>query len=273
MSFDPTVVLDIVPVRTDAELRLTWFTAAPAGTWFQVYLSRSLVWAGKGTTATIPYPSSASGRSQEIDVGAVLSSEIHTDFSASLPIPAGGGGRILLSWQGGTFESLTIKGFHVYIGLTPAGPVNYTTPAATIAAYLANIVTDGYGIGGYGQGSYGHAAGKYSWTSQYLATGVWNVAVRPFDAAGNEGTGTTGTVVVSGPPRPPARAADGNRLHYRFLRQAAVVGGYGLGGYGSGGYGTGAGYGSGGYGLGGYGIGTGDGLSYIELYWLASPGY
>ena len=216
MSFNPADAVDISPTRIDAELRLTWFSVAAPGTWFQVYLNRVLVWSGTGTTAIVPYPSTLSGAFEEIDVGSVLPSEIHTDFSSSLPTPPGGGPRILLAWEGGTFESATIVGFHVYLGDSPGDAIDYTKIVGTVPAYLAGQITDGFGMGGFGLGGFGRSGGAYSWTSQPLTRGTWNVGVKAYDAAGNEGAAVTTSCTVNGPPLPPARNPDGQRLHYIF---------------------------------------------------------
>ncbi len=274
MSFDQTAIQDVTVAQRDAELAVSWVSLAPDPTTFQVYLNGTLAWSGSARTCVVPYPNltgQGQGRSVQIDVGTVLESEATTSFSGSLPAVAGGGQRVTLEWLGGTFLDLAITGFHVYQGTAPSGAVDYSSPVGTVAAYPQDLLLDGYGMGPYGQGGYGHAASSYSWTSTPLAAGTWNFGIKPFRLAGDEGTAATTSAVVSGPPRPPARNASGQRLTYEYKR--GTPGGYGSGGYGAGGYGTGAGYGSGGYGLGGYGVGEGDGLPYLTLTWLSSPGY
>ena len=265
MAFDQSLVTDVVPTIVGAELAVSWSSTAPAGTVYQVYLDRELAWSGTATRCVVPYPS---GRVR-IDVGAVLAAEAQTSFAASLPSIPGGGQRISITWIGGSYLGLTLEGFHIYMGSAPGGAVNYSRIVDTVAAYAGGNMS-GFGMGGFGVGGFGLAASNYSWTSRPLARGVWNLAVVPFDLAGNEGTPQTTTVTLAGPPGPPARGSNGRRVSY-VLNQG-VAGGFGSGGFGEGGYGTGAGFGVGGFGLGGFGVGAGAGSPYVTVNWNASPG-
>jgi hypothetical protein len=121
-----------------------------------------------------------------------------------------------LSWQGGTFQAPDIVGFHVYGERSPGGGIDYSTILATIPAYTAGVITDGFGYGGFGQGSFGLSSGAYSWTSPPLSGGVWNWAVKPFDAAGNEGSAQTAAVTINAPPSAPAPFAGQTRLVYSY---------------------------------------------------------
>ena len=246
MSFDQSTITDVSPVCRDADLAVSWTSTAPAGTWFQLYLGGVWTWCGTERTAVVPMPPA----NVRIDVGAVLPDEAELDLSADLTASPGGGSRINLGWLGGSFESPNLAGWHVYTGTAPGGAGSYTAPAGSVTAYPGGIVTDGWGLGGWNSGGWGSTAGAFSWTSAPVLSGVWNVAVVPFDSAGNEGTGTTGTVTIAGPPQPPARNAAGRRV------TAAVD-------YGSGDWGAGA------WGSGGWGAAS---APFVVLNWLASPG-
>jgi len=260
MPFDNSPIADVLPRRADAELSVSWSSTAPAGTVYQVYLNRVLAWHGTRRYCVLPHPTARA----RIDVGAVLAAEARTDFSASLPSVPGGGQRITLAWVGGSYLGGSIEGFRVYLGLAPGGAVSYARPVATISAYTGHVTTDGYGLGGYNLGVYGLAASNYTWTSGPLAPGTWNTAVVPFDTAGNDGAIQTAAVTLAGPPGPPTGAA--------YILNHQAPGGYGSGGYDVGGYGVGTGYNVGGYGVGPYGTGEPEGLPFVTLSWIASPG-
>ncbi len=249
----PTVsqanIVDVAARRVDADLRVSWVSTDPPGTWFQVYVGRQLAWFGTARSCTVRFPGGSVPVA--IDVQSVDAASAHLDLAASLPPVAGGGMRIQLSWLGGTFQGLTIAGFNVYYALDPIDPLT-TDAAAFVAAYPQDVALDGYGMGGYGKGGYGRAASSYAWTSDPVPPGDYNVAVVAVDAAGNTGTAATDTVSVSGPPRPPAADSAGRRLAATVNRTSPT--GYGTGGYGAGGYG-------------------GGGDPYVTLSWLASPAY
>jgi hypothetical protein len=214
MAFSQATITDARAARDGVDLVLTWTSSAPAGTLFQVYVSGGLAWHGTARSCVLPAP--PAGGSARIDVGAVAATEGLTDFSASLPAPAGGGDRVTLSWLGGSYLAADIAGFRVYSGTVPGGAVSYAAPVATIAAYTQGVVSGGYGTGGYGTGRYGNSAGSYSWTSGPLAGGTWNFAVKPFDVVGNEGAAQATAAVVAAPPPPPAANAAGKRMTYTY---------------------------------------------------------
>ena len=182
MGFSQATITSVAPpVFQYGFAKLSWTSSSPSGTWFQVYADLTLVWWGTQTTTTIPVPADTSS----IDIGTVGPGEQMTSFAASLE----GTNRFAsLSWDGGSYESIDIAGFHVYSGSTPGGAVSYTTPVATITAYPQGIITDGFGDGGFGDGGFGQAASTYNWTSGALAGGTWNFAVKAFDIAGNLST-------------------------------------------------------------------------------------
>ena len=211
MSFDPTTITEVLPpVPTQGHLWLSWKTTAPAGTYFQVYIQQKLTWWGTSTYCSVPVPSSA----VRIDIGSVGSGQQTTDFSSTLaPTPDN---KALLSWLGGTYLDSTgnnnVAAFHVYGSSSPGGSVNYGSMLATIPI----DPSDGFGLGGFGQGGFGRSAGTYSWESGPLDSGTWQFAVKTVDLYGNEGTASTSTIVIVGPPNPPARNAAGQRLTYTY---------------------------------------------------------
>ena len=199
------------PYQYGTELLLSWVADAPAGLVFQVYLDGQLVWSGSGTSASIPLPAVA-GR---IDIGTVSAANQQVSFGSSLP--AAPLREAELTWTGGTYEAADIGGFHVYGSDAPGGSVDYGSVLATVPAYTAGIVTDGYGYGGFGQGGFGEAAGSYSWTSGPKAGGSWAFGVKAFDTAGNEGTAATATVAIAAPPLEPGAFGTNLRLKYTYV--------------------------------------------------------
>lgn len=207
MSFSSADIVDVSITSHDADLRVTWTSTAAAGSVYQVYLNRRLAWHGAALACVLPNP----GGVVRVDVGTVATTEASTDLSSTIPDPAGGGNRLRVTWVGGSFLG-DVRWYRVYTGTVPGGAVSYTTPVATLAAYGAGIVQDGYGVGPYGGGTYGHPAVSYAWESGPLAPGTWHVGIVPVDSAGNAGTATETTATVSGPPGAPARNAAGERL-------------------------------------------------------------
>jgi hypothetical protein len=198
------------PVQYGTELYLSWTSDAPPGLVFQVYENDQLVWHGSSTYCTLPLPQFLA----RFDIGTVGSSEATANFASLLP-PA----PLIqakLSWLGGTFEGTDIAGFHVYGEESPGAGIDYTKILATIPAYTAGVITDGYGYGSFGQGGFGEAPGSYSWTSGRLLSGRWHFAVVPFDSSGNEGTGATTAVAIVGPPMGCSPFYDRTRLHYAY---------------------------------------------------------
>jgi hypothetical protein len=143
------------------------------------------------------------------------------DFSSSLPLDAGMSTRASLSWLGGTYLDPSglddVQGFYIYGATAPGGPVDYTTPSATILAYPGGWISDGFGLGGFGQGGFGRSATSYSWESIPLGSGTWSFAVVPYDAAGNSRTpGQIASVTIAEAPLPPAATTDGTPLSYLY---------------------------------------------------------
>lgn len=231
LSIDP-------PVPDGAQLHLSW-TSLPLGGFgeagfgeggfgiggavsFQVYVDEKLSYSGTATQCTVPMPSATA----QISIGTVGPGEQTSDESDSLPmLPKA---RVDLEWTGGTFQGTDgdqdVIGFHVYGSTTPGGSIDYTTPLASIAAYVGGIVTDGFGMGGFGSGGFGLASGSYSWASGVLVSGTWSFGVTAYDSAGNESPPQTASVVIAVPPGPPTN------LTYTLQ-------GFGYGGFGGIGFG------------------------------------
>lgn len=207
MSYSGAGATDLVSAVDRGELLLTWSGTGP----FQVYVDRRLSYQGYASRCRLPLPPSP----VRIDVGSIAAGDLGTDFSASLSLPPGGGNLATLTWLGGTYLGADIRGFHVYSGAAPGGTISYTTPVATVPAYIGQIL-DGFGMGGFGQGGFGRSASSYSWTSGPLAAGTWNLGIKSFDAAGNEGSPQTTTATTAGPPRAPAPFSDNTRLHKSY---------------------------------------------------------
>ena len=235
MPFSEATITSVSVSRDGLDLLVSWTTTSPAGTLFQVYFDRQLIWYGTDTVVSLPYPT-ALGPTVLIDVGTVLPGEETIDFSANF-LPAAPPDKAELTWQGGTWEATDIAGFHIYACDSPAtitgynqgtyggggynggasSTVDFTKLLGTVNAYTANQVTDGWNFGGYGLGGYGVATGVYKWVSAHLAPGAWTFAVAAFDLVGNEDASPPTTIVIIiGPPRPPAPNSAGLRVTYTY---------------------------------------------------------
>lgn len=248
---DQSQIIEVFPPkRRGREWQLRWTSSAPGVN--QVYVNGELAWSGTQRSCFIHAPTGPT----RIDIGAVVngwgqggwglfgwdSSLGMEEASFSADLLAAPGRRARLTWLSGTYAGATLAGYRVYGEASPGAGIDYTTPLARITAYPGGIVTDGWGLGGWGQGGWGYAAGSFEWTSEPLSAGDWHFAVKPFDAAGNEGAASLSTVTIAAPPRAPAAYADGTRLSY-------TLSGWGSGTWGSGGW----------------------GLSTVTLAWNASP--
>ena len=137
--------MSIRPSSTERSFCCRGPRVAPVGTVYQVYLNQQLVWSGVGLSCSIPLPTSIS----RIDIGTVGPGDTQLDFASELaPAPAR---QATLSWLGGTYQGVDIAGFHIYGEQTPGGGINYTTILATVPAYVAGMITDGFGYGGFGR--------------------------------------------------------------------------------------------------------------------------
>lgn len=215
MGLDLTTITSYAPpVYDHGQVFLSWTSTAPAGSWYQLYLAADgawgLAWWGQKLSATVAAPPAV----ESFIVGTVPAGEEQTSFASSLPpVPLR---QVTLTWLGGTFEAVDLAGFNVY-GETVAGAgINFGSPLATITAYAAGIVTDGFGLGGFGLGGWGESAGQYTWTSNTLTSGTWHYAVLPFDTAGNLGAAATTSQTIAVPPSAPPIDAFGRRLEYTY---------------------------------------------------------
>lgn len=197
---DSTVISDVTLLTGHPELLIRWRSTAAAGLVHQVYCDGRLVWSGPGTRCEIPRPLGPG--SHPITIGATPAAQARQNL-----LPAVTSDQVTLRWLGGTYQAPTIASFLVYQGLTPGAPPDLTKPVATIAAYRAGLVNDGYGQGGYGQGGYGHAASSYQWTSNHLEPGIWNFGIAILTTEGVAGPVKPYQATIVGPPRPPTTVA------------------------------------------------------------------
>jgi hypothetical protein len=221
MPFSQATISDVRVEEDGTDLFVSWASTAPAGTCHQVYVDKDLAWSGRAHRCHVPRPLGASGRNIWVDVGTVDPSEATLDFSPGLPAATGLSTRASLTWMGGTYLDPTghddVRGFQIYGSDAPGGPVDYTTSLATIPAYPGGWISDGFGMGGFGGGGFGRAATSYAWESALLASGIWQFAVVPYDAAGNSrGPGQVASVTITEAPLPPAASASGARLSFLY---------------------------------------------------------
>lgn len=213
------------PVPYPGGLILSWSGTLPAGGGFQVYVNGALSYRGVAARCHVPMPT---GTAQFV-IGAVPTSEINEDFSASLPsLPAL---RPRLSWGGGAFEGADIAGFRVYGEASPGVGLDFGAPLADLPAYAGAIDTSGFGVGGFGDPGFGAIGGSYSWEGDARTDGDWLFAVVPYDMAGNEGAAATATISIHGPPpEPPPFPGTQERLRYAIVGWNQTT--YGSGGFG-----------------------------------------
>jgi hypothetical protein len=221
MSLSQASITQVLVQTNGPDLYVTWSSTAPSGTIYQVYVDHRLSWYGPSLRCQVPAPSDASGRNTWIDVGSVGPGEDSVDFSSTLASLTQGASQVELSWSGATYLDSTgkgdIQGFRIYQSPSPNVAVDMQAPVDEVAAYPGGWISDGFGLGGFGQGGFGQSATSYSWTPGFLASGVWQFTVVPFDSAGNNrGSGQTTSVTVAVPPRPPALSTAGTRMTYAY---------------------------------------------------------
>jgi hypothetical protein len=150
MSFDQSTITSIAqPQYQGSQVYISWSSSAGSGAWYQVYAGGLLSWWGQATSCWLPAPSIV----ERVEIGTVNPGEERTSFSSSLP--AAPLRTVTLAWLGGTYEDQDLAGFKIYGEPAAGAGISYTTPLATITAYPAGFVMDGYGLGGYGNGGYG----------------------------------------------------------------------------------------------------------------------
>jgi hypothetical protein len=221
MAFSQTSITQVCVQANGPDLYITWTSTAASAAVYQVYVDHRLSWYGPSLHCHVPIPADAIGRNTWVDVGTVGSGEDTVDSSSTLVSLAQGVGKVQLSWSGGTYLDASgqgdIEGFRIYQSPSPDTTVNLDTPVDEIAAYPGGWISDGFGQGGFGQGGFGQSASSYAWTPGFLASGVWQFSVVPYDKAGNNrGTGQLVNVTVAAPPRPPALPTVGKRLTYAY---------------------------------------------------------
>lgn len=210
---EPVVSL-LPPIHGHGRLVVRWTSTAPPGTVYELRVDGRLAWTGKSLEATIPAPL------ERVRVSVVVAGEAE-EFD---PAPAT---RARLSWVGGAYLDPSgagdVAGFRIYGERRPGVGINYATAIGDLPIGGDGVFFDGYGYGGYGEGGYGFASSQYSWTSPVLSAGEWAFAVRPYDAAGNEGDPITTSVVIAAPPKPPAFDAARRRLTYTYDKASGTA--------------------------------------------------
>lgn len=232
MPFSQSPVNNVRVRAEGPDLFVSWDSAAPGGSHFQVYVDRTLTWFGTSRCCHVPVPAGASGRNIWVDVGQIGPAETRTDFSGNLRSVVSGAGVVELTWPGGTYLDPSgrddLSGFRVYGSRAPGQPVDPSAPLAEVAAYPGGWVSDGFGMGAFGQGGFGRAASRYVWQAGSLAGGVWTFRVNPVDRSGTErGAGQDVVINVNAAPRPPAKSPAGARLNSTYSgpesRQVTLV--------------------------------------------------
>jgi hypothetical protein len=221
MPFSQAEISDVRVSIDGPELFVVWDSPALQGTIFQVYVDHRLCWSGNSHQCHTPIPANVSQRNLWVDVVTVDPGDSYRDFSTALASLSGGAGKTQISWYGGTYLDSSgndnIQGFHIYRSTIPGAPIDWSAPVEDVPAYPGGWISDGLGLGGYGSGGFGRSANTYVWTLGGVASGIWQVAVVPYDKTGNDrGGGVSISVNVSASPLPPALFADGTRLRYTY---------------------------------------------------------
>ncbi len=212
MAFSQATITEGPVLRVDnAELSASWSSSSPAGTVFQLYRDRVLVYGGPRREVVLPLPSGPA----YYQVGTVGPAEAAVDYSGSLPAIPGDPRKITRDWYGGRYLGAVVE-YRVYLSPSPGLPADMGRPVAVVNAEKAGIRMDGYGAGGYGAGGYGSGAVHYSWTSGPLRSGAWEVKITAVDSAGNESSPLTSSHTLAVPPPPPAADSLGRRLTYTY---------------------------------------------------------
>ena len=217
MAFTQNGIDDVRVVVDGADLFVSWTSKVAAGSIFQVYVDRRLVWYGAPRRCHVPSPAGGLGRNIWVEVGVVDPGEPTADYSSSLIAPGGRSERAMLSWNGGTYLDPTgrdnIHSFLIYQGPVAGALVDFSTAVDVVAAYPGGWINDGFGKGGFGNAGFGRASTLYNWQSGPLTSGTWSFTILASDKAGNvQGPGQTATVTINAAPRPPAMNAGGARL-------------------------------------------------------------
>jgi hypothetical protein len=217
MAFDQSTITSILPPSWNgADLTIRWTSTSPQGTLYQCYIDGKKVYTGTNKFCAITMPASTIS----IGVCTVAPGEGTTNFSSSFP--ATPQDTVTLNWFGGTFQSLDIAGFFVFMSNVPGGPVDFGNAVANINAYVGPP-TDGWNLGPWNVGAWGLSAASYTYTSPPLSSGVWSFAVVPYDNAGNEGAEVVVEQTISAPPLPPSAFADMTRLKYTFSQASETA--------------------------------------------------
>jgi hypothetical protein len=200
-----THIQRVEAARLGPDLRLSWESTEPAGTWFHVYVDARVAWRGTERRCIIPAPGGS--RRQSVEVVAVGPADAGTSVASSLTLL---GSRARLSW--GEVEGA--DHYEVFMGATAgATPSLASAPVATVRATTA---VAGWGVGGWGWGGWGVGVVERTWTSGPLPAGVWKFKVRAVSPRGDAGAATDFEVTISVPPQAPPPFADGARLKINY---------------------------------------------------------
>jgi hypothetical protein len=221
MAFSQSGLLEVVISSDGPDLFIKWDSPAPQGTIFQVYVDHRLSWSGISRQCHAPVPAGVAERNVWIDVVSVDAGDAYRDFSKNLASLGQGAAKAQISWSGGTYLDSSgadnIQGFRIYRSALPGAPINWSSPVEEIPAYPGGWVSDGFGLGGFGLGGFGRSENTYVWTFGGLASGTWQIAVVPYDKAGNNrSAGLTVSVNLAASPLPPAPSTNGQRLKYTY---------------------------------------------------------
>ena len=79
MPFSQTGITDVRVMANGGDLFVSWSSALPAGSTFQVYVDRRLAWSGVARRCHVPIPSGGLGRNIWVEVGTVGADEAKRD--------------------------------------------------------------------------------------------------------------------------------------------------------------------------------------------------
>jgi hypothetical protein len=202
--------------RIGGDLIVSWTTALPTESAYQLYCDGKLAWHGIEPIARLPWPS----KKCRVELVTVPIAQRHVAVPSVLP--AAVKPRARLQWRSGTYQATDIAGFAVYAGTVAGGSVSYAARAGYVPYRDGTTSQGGWGAGGWNQGKWNDAATNFEWISAPLGVGTWNFAVKAVDLAGNEGSASTASVALTASPPAPQADAYGRRLRYTLNASTRV---------------------------------------------------
>lgn len=204
MGLNPDNIKSISVVNQFNEYAISWTTFLPRDTFYQVYINHRLSWSGNKTSCVLPIPSMSIVGNVWIEVEEVDVSERFSSHDELLDGGVGFGSRAVLNWLGGSYldtaQNDNVLGFLVTSSKIGDSDTQHSS-VSELVCYPGSWISDGYGLGSYGTGGFGRVSTFYSWTSNFLSSGVWSFAVSPIALNGE--TGSTATVTVLEIPESP----------------------------------------------------------------------